>query len=391
MNYKFDEKAVMPKGFTCASRNCGIKEGDAEDLALFYSDKSAEAAAVFTRNLVPGAPVIAGREIIKKGKLQAVVVNSRVSNVGTGDEGVKNAYRMSAAAAKELSCSEDEVIMSSTGVIAVQLPIEKVEAGLVGMKADLCSDPLVGAKGIMTTDTYPKAISISCDKYTLTVVGKGSGMIEPNMATMLVYVFTDADISAAELDTVLRKSVNKSYNMLSVDTDTSTSDTVVAMANGHAGQVDLDEFQSRFDAVSIRMTEMLARDGEGATKLVKVVIEEAADEKQAKIYARAMVNSPLIKTIAHGCDPNIGRMLMALGKCFDNDLDVSKLKLIVNDVTVFEDSVKTVFDEPALRASIGTEEVVFQVKLGLGSGEATAYGCDLTHGYVDENAAYYSS
>ena len=132
-------------------------------------------------------------------------------------------------------------------------------------------------------------------------------MIEPNMATMLVYVFTDADISAADLDSVLRKSVNKSYNMLSVDTDTSTSDTVVAMANGHAGQVDLDEFQSRFDAVSIRMTEMLARDGEGATKLVKVVIEEAVDEKQAKIYARARIH--LIKTMAHGCDPNIGRML----------------------------------------------------------------------------------
>lgn len=389
--YKFDETPVMPKGFSCASRNCGIKkEGD--DLALFYSEKTAEAAAVFTRNLVPGAPVIAGREIIKKSKLQAVVVNSRVSNVGTGEEGVKRAYRMSAAAAKELNCNEDEVIMSSTGVIAVPLPVEKIESGLVGMKADLCSDPLIGASGIMTTDTYAKAISISCDDYTLTIVGKGSGMIEPNMATMLVYVFTDAAVSAKDLDTVLRVGVNKSFNMLSVDTDTSTSDTVIAMANGLLGkEVDLDEFQQRFSAACIRMTEMLARDGEGATKLLKILVEEAIDEKQAKIYARAMVNSPLIKTMAHGCDPNIGRMLMALGKCFDNDLDVAKLELIVNGVTVFADSVKTNFDEKALRQSIDSDEVIFQIKLGLGSGEATAYGCDLTHGYVDENAAYYSS
>ncbi|WDE98166.1 bifunctional glutamate N-acetyltransferase/amino-acid acetyltransferase ArgJ [Lentisphaera profundi] len=388
--YTFDEKPVMPKGFTCASRNCGIKE-EGDDLAIFYSEKTAEAAAVFTRNLVPGAPVIAGREIIKKAKLQAVVVNSRVSNVGTGDEGVKRAYRMSAAASEELNCNEDEVIMSSTGVIAVPLPVEKIEAGLVGMKADLCADPLVGARGIMTTDTYAKAISISCDKYTLTIVGKGSGMIEPNMATMLVYAFTDAEIAASDLDAVLRVSVNQSFNMLSIDTDTSTSDTVVAMANGLAGKVDLDEFQERFSAACIRMTEMLARDGEGASKLLKIIIEEAVDEKQAKVYARAMVNSPLIKTMSHGCDPNIGRMLMALGKCFDNDLDVAKLELIVNDVTVFVDSVKTDFDEKALRESIDSEEVVFKVKIGLGKGTATAYGCDLTHGYVDENAAYYSS
>lgn len=389
--YKFDQTPVMPQGFTCTSRNCGIKE-EGDDLALFYSEKLAEAAAVFTRNLVPGAPVIAGREIIKKGKLQAVVVNSRVSNVGTGEEGVKRAYRMSAAAAKELSCDESEVIMSSTGVIAVPLPVEKIESGIIGMKSDLCSDPLVGARGIMTTDTYAKAISISCDNYTLTIVGKGSGMIEPNMATMLVYVFTDAAVSAKDLDSVLRVGVNQSFNMLSVDTDTSTSDTVVAMANGLAkNPVDLQEFQERFSAACIRMTEMLARDGEGATKLLKIIIEEAVDEKQAKIYARAMVNSPLIKTMAHGCDPNIGRMLMALGKCFDNDLDVAKLELIVNDVTVFADSIKTDFDELALRESIDSEEVVFQVKLGLGDASATAYGCDLTHGYVDENAAYYSS
>ena len=390
MKYEFDGNPVMPKGFTCASRNCGIKEGD-DDLALFYSDTKANAAAVFTQNLVPGAPIIAGREIIKKAKLQAVVVNSRVSNVGTGEEGVKRAYRMGVAAAKELACESDEVMMSSTGVIAVELPIEKIESGIIGMKADLGSDPLVGARGIMTTDTYAKAISVTTDDFTLTIVGKGSGMIEPNMATMLVYAFTDAAISAKDLDTVLRRGVNKSFNMLSVDTDTSTSDTMVVMANGKAGDVNMDDFESVFEASCIRMTEMLARDGEGATKLLKIEVNEAVSEKEAKIFARAMVNSPLIKTMAHGCDPNIGRMLMALGKCFDNTLDVDRLTLSVNGTIVFANSVKTEFDEPALRQSIDSEEVIFKIDLALGSGSATAYGCDLTHGYVDENAAYYSS
>ena len=390
MKYKFDATPVMPKGFTCASRNCGIKEGE-DDLALFYSDVPAKSAAVFTRNLVPGAPIIAGREIIKKGELQAVVVNSRVSNVGTGEEGVRRAYRMGEAAAKELDCDSTEVMMSSTGVIAVELPIEKIEAGLVGMKGDLGSDPLVGARGIMTTDTYAKAISVTAQNFTLTIVGKGSGMIEPNMATMLVYAFTDAEVSAQDLDAILRRGVNKSFNMLSVDTDTSTSDTMVVMANGRAGKVDLDEFESVFEASCIRMTEMLARDGEGATKLLRIEINEAVSEKEAKIYARAMVNSPLIKTMAHGCDPNIGRMLMALGKCFDNTLDVDKLTLSVNGTVVFANSVKTEFDEPALRLSIDSDEVVFKVDLALGDASAIAYGCDLTHGYVDENAAYYSS
>ena len=390
MKYKFDETPVMPKGFTCASRNCGIKEED-DDLALFYSTVVANAAAVFTQNLVPGAPIIAGREIIKKGKLQAVVVNSRVSNVGTGEEGVKRAYRMGLAAAKELTCEAGQVMMSSTGVIAVELPIEKIESGIIGMKADLGSDPLVGARGIMTTDTYAKAISVTTNNFTLTIVGKGSGMIEPNMATMLVYAFTDADISTEDLDAILRRGVNKSFNMLSIDTDTSTSDTMVVMANGQAGAVDRQDFEAVFEASCIRMTEMLARDGEGATKLLKIEINEAVDEREAKVFARAMVNSPLIKTMAHGCDPNIGRMLMALGKCFDNTLDVDKLTLSVNGTVVFADSVKTEFDEPALRQSIDSKEVLFKVDLGLGSASATAYGCDLTHGYVDENASYYSS
>ena len=381
----------MPQGFSCMAKNCGIKKGDKEDLSLFYSDVPCTAAGVFTRNQVPGAPIIVGREILKKGSLQAVVVNSKVSNVGTGQQGVENARRMGKAAADELDISSDLVLMSSTGVIAVQLPIEKVEAGIAGSAADLQSDPMVGAKGIMTTDTYPKAVSCSIGNSTLTVVGKGSGMIEPNMATMLVYIFTDAEISSAKLDGLLRKAVNKSFNMLSVDTDTSTSDTCVAMANAKAGSVDEELFYSALEAACIRMTEMLARDGEGATKLIKVNISGAVSEAEAVIYAKSMVNSPLIKTMAFGADPNIGRILMALGKCFDNSFDLQKLKFGINGTDIYADANKLDFDEDALRVSISGDPVVFDIDLGLGSGVATTYGCDLTHGYIDENAAYYSS
>ena len=387
----FHEKLIMPQGFSCMAKNCGIKTGGKEDLSLFYSDVECSAAAVFTRNQVPGAPVIVGREIIKGGKLQAVVVNSKVSNVGTGEQGVANARRMGAAAAKELNVPADRVLMSSTGVIAVQLPIEKVEAGIVGAAKELQNDPMVGAKGIMTTDTYPKAISCSVGNSTLTVVGKGSGMIEPNMATMLVYIFTDAKIDSASLDSLLRKAVNKTFNMLSVDTDTSTSDTCVIMANGKAGEVDEDEFYTALESCCIRMTEMLARDGEGATKLLKVNISGALNNKEAISYAKSMINSPLIKTMAFGADPNIGRILMALGKCFDNSFDLKKLKFGINGTDIYADSNKLAFDEPELRKSIGGDPVIFDVELGLGDGVATAYGCDLTHGYIDENAAYYST
>lgn len=387
----FHETQIMPQGFSCMAKNCGIKTGGKEDLSLFYSDSECSAAAVFTRNQVPGAPIVVGREIIKGGKLQAVVVNSKVSNVGTGEQGVANARRMGVAAAKELGVSADRVLMSSTGVIAVQLPIEKVEAGIAGASELLQNDPMVGARGIMTTDTYPKAISCSVGNATLTVVGKGSGMIEPNMATMLVYIFTDAELDSSTLDSMLRKAVNKSFNMLSVDTDTSTSDTCVIMANGKAGKVDEDEFYNALEASCIKMTEKLARDGEGATKLLKVNISGAVSEKEAVVFAKSMVNSPLIKTMAFGADPNIGRILMALGKCFDNSFDITKLKFGINGTEIYADSKKLEFDEPALRKSIGGDPVVFDIEIGLGDAQATAYGCDLTHGYIDENAAYYSS
>lgn len=386
----FHERARMPRGFRCAARNCGLKR-EGYDLALFSSEAPAAAAALFTRNQFPGAPILVGRELIRTGRLRAVVVNSKISNVGTGEEGVRNARRMGELAAAELGVAADEVLMSSTGVIGRQLPMERIEAGLRGMSAELQDDPLRGAEGIMTTDTYPKAISLSVGEATLTVVGKGSGMISPNMATMLVYIFTDAALAAPTLDRLLRETASDTFNMLSVDTDTSTSDTCAILANGLAGAVNEGAFRRALRAACARMTEMLARDGEGATKLLRGTVEGARDVAEARTVARSIINSPLIKTMAFGADPNIGRVLMAVGKCFDCAIEPARLSIWINDALVFTGGRKTEFDDGALRRLLSGDPVDIRVDLGVGEGRATAYGCDLTHGYIDENAAYASS
>lgn len=386
----FHDRARFPRGFRCASRNVGLKP-EARDLTLFASDVDAAAAAVFTRNQFPGAPIMLGRETMKGGTLRAIIANSKVSNVATGARGVENARRMAAAAAAELGTDAGKVLVSSTGVIGVQLPIEKIEAGVRGIKADLQDDPLVGAEGIMTTDTHPKALSAAVGNATITWVAKGSGMIEPNMATMLSYIFTDAAIDAATLDRLLREAVHVSFNMLSVDTDTSTSDTCVMLANGLAGPVDEEAFRATLVAGCVRMTEILARDGEGAEHLLRVTVREAVSDVEARLVAKSLVNSPLIKTMVHGADPNVGRILMAIGKCFDATITTSATNAWVNGYQVVGNGERLEFDDAVVRAALAVEVVDLEIALGAGAATARAYGCDLTKGYIDENAAYYSS
>jgi len=386
----FHEKPRFPQGFRCASRNCGLKPVD-KDLALFVSGREATAAAIFTRNQFPGAPVILGRETIKAGRLKAIVVNSKVSNVATGTAGLANARRMAAAAAAECGTTPDRVLVSSTGAIGVPLPIEKIETGLRGMTAELTDDPLDGAHGIMTTDSHPKALSASAGAATITWIAKGAGMIEPNMATMLVYIFTDAEFEASVLDQMLRRAAHGSFNMLSVDTDTSTSDTCALLANGMAGPVPEDEFQKVLTAGCVRMTEILARDGEGAEHLLRCTVRGALDEREARLIAKSLVNSPLIKTMVHGADPNVGRILMAVGKCFDATIRTNSTDAWVNGYAVVRGGARVDFDDDVVRDALKTEVVDLEVSLGVGSACATAYGCDLTKGYVEENAAYYSS
>lgn len=386
----FHDRPRFPRGFRCASRNVGLKP-EAKDLTLFVSEVEASAAAVFTRNHFPGAPIILGRETIKGGRLRAIVANSKVSNVATGAAGVENARRMAAAAAREIGGDAGQVLVSSTGVIGVQLPIEKIERGIVGMSAELQDDPLVGAEGIMTTDTFPKAFSCSVGTATITWVAKGSGMIEPNMATMLAYIFTDAALDTATLDRLLREAVGRSFNMLSVDTDTSTSDTCAILANGMAGAVDEAAFREALLAGSIKMTETLGRDGEGAEHLLRVTVRGALNEHEARRVAKSVLNSPLVKTMVHGADPNVGRLLMAVGKCFECTIAPASTDAWVNGYQVVKGGERLSFDDDIVRKTLKQEVVDLEIALGVGDARAVAYGCDLTKGYIEENAAYYSS
>ena len=390
MPVTFDTTPVFPRGFRCASRNVGLKP-TARDLTLFMSDTEAAAAAVFTRNHFPGAPIILGRETIRAGRLRGIIANSKVSNVATGATGVDNARRMAAAAATELGTTADRILVSSTGVIGVALPIEKIERGITGITSELQDDPMVGAEGIMTTDTHPKAMSARVGNATITWVAKGSGMIEPNMATMLAYIFTDAALDASELDRMLRDAVGDSFNRLSVDTDTSTSDTCVILANGRAGAVDHDAFLVTLRAGCVRMTEMLARDGEGATRLIRVTVRGALNASEAHVVAKSVVNSPLVKTMVHGADPNVGRLLMAVGKCFDCTIQPSSTDAWINGFQVVRGGERLEFDDAVVRETLSRDTVDLEIALGVGNGVAQAFGCDLTKGYVEENAAYYSS
>jgi glutamate N-acetyltransferase/amino-acid N-acetyltransferase len=319
------------------------------------------------------------------------VANSKVSNVATGAQGVENAVRMAAAAAAEVGTTADRVLVSSTGVIGVPLPIDIIERGIRGMSADLQSNPLVGAEGIMTTDTYAKALSLSVGNATITWIAKGSGMIEPTMATLLAYIFTDAAIERDTLDALLRGAVHVSFNMLSVDSDTSTSDTCAILANGLAGAVDQAAFAEALTAGCLRMTEMLARDGEGAKHLIRATVRNAANDVDARRIAKSLINSPLIKTMVHGADPNVGRLLMAVGKCFDSEIATDRTEASINGYPVVRHGERLAFDDATVRASLKAEIVNIEVSVGVGTATATAYGCDLTAGYVEENAAYYSS
>jgi glutamate N-acetyltransferase / amino-acid N-acetyltransferase len=382
------ETPLLPSGFLCAARNCGLKPSG-EDLSLFAADRPCTAAGLFTRNHFPGAPILLGRERLRGGTLQAVVVNSKVSNVATGAAGVEDARRMGRVAAEELGIPEEWVLVGSTGVIGRRLPLDRIEAGLSGMKEDLQPDPLPGARGIMTTDRVPKAFSVEVDGAVVSVVGKGAGMIAPNLATMLVFFFTDARVGASELDGILREAAADTFQTLSVDTDTSTSDMVVALASGAAGPT--GRLGEAFALLSRTMAEAVARDGEGATKLLRVRVTGAADRAEAVTVARAVVDSPLIKTMAFGADPNVGRILMAVGKCVDCDIRPERVRAWLQDISVVDAGQVTEFPEDELRSLLRGDPVEIRVELGLGDGEATALGCDLTEGYVEENAAYASS
>jgi glutamate N-acetyltransferase/amino-acid N-acetyltransferase len=379
----------QPQGFLSMAKNVGIKD-ETLDLAVIYSTVRARAAAMFTRSRFPGAPVIVGRAHISDGFAQAIVVNSKNANVATGQQGIEDAVEMCQLVAKELGIDHRDVLPFSTGVIGRRLPMEKIRAGLQGIRGALQPNNLeLAARAIMTTDRYPKYTSRQVGSAVIAGIAKGAGMIEPNMATMLAYVMTDAELPPQVLRPMLRRAVDRTFNAVSVDTDTSTSDTVVLMANGLAGSVHRRLFEEALNEVCERLAREIARNGEGATKLLTVEVSGARHERQAKRVAKTVVNSPLVKTAVYGCDPNWGRVVMAVGKCFDDhDIEPPRVTIRFGDTPVFALGSPVDCDLEALRRYLGQPEVVIGVDLGLGPGFARVWGCDLTEGYVKENAYY---
>ena len=378
-----------PRGFRSCVKNLGIRDKSL-DFTVIASDVPATAAAMFTQSRFCGAAIVVGREHVANGQLQAFVINSKNANVATGAEGLKNIRRIVQLVADELQIAEHDVLPSSTGVIGWQLPLEKMSAGIAGIGQQMEVGQLhLCAQAIMTTDTRPKYRACRVGNAVLVGMAKGVGMIEPNMATMLSYFVTDARIPAAALQQMFKEAVDVSFNMLSIDTDTSTSDTVAIMANGLAGDVPLAEFGQALKSMAIELAREMARDGEGATKLLEVTVKDATSFAQAKRVAKSIVNSPLVKSAIFGADPNWGRVAMAIGKCEEQtDIIPEKVSIAFGDLTVYQ-------GEPLPQDRLGEltdylkgTEVAIRVSLGLGEALATVWGCDLTYDYVKINGEY---
>ena len=377
-----------PQGFLSVAKNVGIKDATL-DLTVIYSTVRARAAGMFTRNRFPGAPVIVGRKHIADGFAQALVINSKNANVAMGKPGIANAIETCRIVGKELGISPYDVLPFSTGVIGRPLPMDKIRAGLQGIRAELKpADLRLAAEAIMTTDMYPKYVFCRVGAAVIAGIAKGAGMIEPNMATMLVYLLTDAELPKPVVQPMLKRVVERTFNRMSIDTDTSTSDTVVLMANGLAGKVNPRHFEDGLDRVCEFLTREIARNGEGATKLVVVDVNGAKTSEQAKRVAKAIVNSPLVKTAVYGCDPNWGRVIMAIGKTFDPAINPAKVTIRFGGTPVFRKGSPAHCDLEMLREYLGQPEISIGVDLGLGKIAARVWGCDLTEGYIKENAYY---
>jgi len=387
-------------GFRFSGVHCGIKPR-LPDLALIVSDVPAAAAGVFTRSTVVGAPVALCRERIRSGRARAVVVNSGISNVAMGERGVRDALAMARAAARAVGAPEDEVLVASTGVIGQPLPMPKLRRGIAAAASALSAGGLPdAARAIMTTDSFPKTavrrIRIGGRAVTLAGLAKGAGMIEPNMATMLGFLVTDAAASAAFLRGALRRVADGTFNRLTVDGETSTSDTLLLLANGVAGQPALrgprspgaKRFEAALHEVATDLTRDLARDGEGATRLVSVRVEGARSAAEAERGARRIANSTLVKTAIYGGDPNWGRILQTLGAA-RIQLDLAQTEVRLCGVTVFHHGRSA---GPAARRRAAARhrapEIAIEVQLGVGRGAAFVWTCDLTPEYVRINAEY---
>jgi len=380
----------LPQGFGAYVANIGIKDAT-QDLTLVVAESICAAAGVFTQSRFSGPSVVVSRENIVGNSARAVVVISKNANVATGAEGMSNAREVIKTVAAKIGCNANDVLIASTGVIGRQYPMQNVRAGLAAIPETFNNTSVEDvARGIMTTDTVHKTAeaNVAGSKARVVGVAKGVGMIEPNMATLITMMFTDAEIDRTSLDQIFRRVIDKTFNCVSVDTDTSTSDTAIVLASGKAGAVDAKSFESALYQVALSLTKQVARDGEGAEKLIEVCVDGARDARQAKLVAKSIVNSPLVKTAVHGADPNWGRVAMAVGKCSDErDIDESRVVIRFGNQEVYPTFVDA-SGLDALSKYMRSDTVRIHVTLNTGNADCTVWGCDLTDGYVRINADY---
>ncbi len=403
-----DGGVTAATGFRAASTAAGIKYKDRKDMALIYSEKPCKAAGTFTTNIVKAAPVKWNQQVVKESAFaQAIVVNAGIANACTGAEGYGYCRETAQAAAKALAVPEDAVLVASTGVIGMQLPMEKLREGIAAMAPCLGSsreDAAEAARAIMTTDTKPKEVAVQLEigGKTVTVGGmcKGSGMIHPNMCTMLAFITTDLAISRGLLQEALSQDIKDTYNMISVDGDTSTNDTVLLLANGMAGNpeiteknADYDAFCQALNAVDKVLAKKMAGDGEGCTALFEVKVIGAESKEQAVVLSKSVITSNLTKAAIFGHDANWGRILCAMGYSgawFDPDKVALFFESQAGKIPIIQDGVALDYSEEEAARILSQPEVTVVIDVKMGDATATAWGCDLTFDYVKINADYRS-
>jgi glutamate N-acetyltransferase/amino-acid N-acetyltransferase len=391
-------------GVALGAGACGVRYKNRTDLMLAVLGPQTTVAGVFTKSTTASAPVDWCRKILPNGKARALVVNSGNANVFTGPPGDRAVERTAKAAADLLGCKPDEVYVSSTGVIGELLPVEKIEAGLPALKPAVRPDGWEdAARAIMTTDTFPKLAlrKARIGNAEITLIGfiKGAGMVMPNMATMLGYVFTDAKLPANLLQALLSPIVDVTFNCITVDSDTSTSDTILLFATGEGAphpaitsvtDPAIADFREKLHDLCREMSHLVIRDGEGATKFITIKVSEAVDDASAKRIGMAIANSPLVKTALAASDANWGRIVMAIGKTGE-PIDRSKVDISVGGVPICKDGgLVPGYQEAPVAAHMKGQDILIEVAVGKGKGEATVWTCDLTHDYIDINGSYRS-
>ncbi|MBA7614554.1 Arginine biosynthesis bifunctional protein ArgJ [subsurface metagenome] len=390
---------TSPRGFHAGATYAGIKRkaDDVLDLGILFSETPCAATALFTTNRIKAAPVVLSQQCLQSGRASAVVVNSGCANAFTGEQGVAEAAEMAELAGENIGVSPEDVLVASTGVIGQRLPMELIKTGIKQVVLDMDGGRKL-ARAMMTTDTVPKeaaiAVRVGDSEFIIGGVAKGAGMIHPNLATLLCFLTTDAAVDIDFLKLALRKAADVSFNMISIDGDTSPNDMMLIMANGLVGNKPIsqgsrqaDAFQQALNQLCIYLAKCVAGDGEGATKLIEVTVSGAPSVAEARLAARTVVSSPLVKAAIHGGDPNWGRIMSAVGQS-GVEIVESKIDLHIGSICVVKAGCPLSFDKEELVGILRNSEVLINLQLNLGMATATAWGCDLSEEYVTINSQY---